>query len=335
MSELNMSELDTLRRMRAPLAEPEPVRLAAVRSQVTARFGERGPRVRLSRTSVRLVAVGAMAVTIATGVTVAQNLGGVDQNGHRHTGIPGLSAGPVASAGELAHRAALEAANEPAWNPRPNQWTYVKEVLATSSAGTGGSLAGRPDRRITVERWLRVDGMRRETKQNGGRLEAVPTTPMERSAVPRSDYTYLRSLPTDPKVLLALAYKQAEQMPLGRDAGAFTTIQDLMSRSVLPPKLRAALYGALAAIPGVRLDKDVADAAGRHGVALYRIDEGYLRTDVIVDPTTYAYLGHRAIAVKDHTSTGDDGTSRFVKGQILGWSAQLTTAIVDQPGASR
>jgi hypothetical protein len=70
-------------------------------------------------------------------------------------------------------------------------------------------------------------------------------------------------------------------------------------------------------------------------VALYRIDEGYLRTDVIIDPTTYAYLGHRAIVVKDHTSKGTDGTIRSVKGQIAGWSAQLATAIVDQPGAGR
>ncbi|GAB3988636.1 hypothetical protein GCM10029978_111550 [Actinoallomurus acanthiterrae] len=330
-----MSDLNTLRRMRASLAEPEPVRLAEVRSRVTARFDERGPRVRLPRTGVRIVAVGALAVTLAAGVTVAQNLGGVDENGHRRTGIPGLPAGPVASAAELAHRATLKAATEPALNPRPDQWTYVKEMFATSSAGTGGALAGRPDGRITVERWLRVDGMRRATKENGGRLNSVPTTPMDRSAVPRTDYTYLRSLPTDPKALLALVYKQAGQTPLGRDAGAFTTIQDLMRRSALPPKLRAALYGALAAIPGVRLDKNVTDAAGRHGVALYRIDEGYLRTDVIIDPATYAFLGHRAIAVKDHTSTGTDGSSRFKKGQILGWSAQLTTAIVDQPGVSR
>ncbi|WP_131738141.1 CU044_5270 family protein [Actinomadura roseirufa] len=330
-----MSELNTLRRMRASLAEPEPVRLAAVRSQVTARFDEREPRARLPRMGVRLVAVGALAVTIAAGVTVAQNLGDVDENGHRRTGVPGLPAGPVASAGELAHRAALKAATEPAWNPRPDQWTYVKEMFATSSAGTAGFLAGRPDGRITVERWLKVDGMRRATKANGGRLESVPTTPMERSAVPRSDYAYLRSLPTDPKALLALVYQRSGRAPLGRDAAAFSAIQVLMSRSVLPPKLRAALYGALAAIPGVRLDKDVTDAAGRHGVALYRIDEGYLRTDVIIDPATYAYLGHRAIAVNDHASTGTEGTSRSKKGQILGWSAQLATAIVDRSGARR
>ncbi|WP_149261059.1 CU044_5270 family protein [Actinomadura sp. K4S16] len=327
-----MDELNTLRNMRASLAEPEPVRLAAVRSRVTTGFGERGRRVRLPRTGVRLVAVGALAVTAAAGITVAQNLGGVDEDGHRRSGIPGLPAGPVASAAELTHRASLKAATEPAWNPRPDQWTYVKELLATSSAGTAGSVSGRPDKRTTVERWIRVDGMRRATMENGGRLENAPTTPMDRSAVPRSDYTYLRSLPTDPKALLALVYQQSGQTPLGRDAGAFTTIQDLMSRSVLPPKLRAALYGALAAIPGVRFARDVTDAAGRHGVALYRIDEGYLRTDVIIDPTTFAYLGHRAMAVKDHTSTGGDGTARFTKGQKLGWSAQLGTAIVDRPG---
>ncbi|MEV5749948.1 CU044_5270 family protein [Actinoallomurus sp. NPDC052308] len=330
-----MNELNALHRMRASLAEPEPVRLAAVRARVTASFDERASRVRLPRMGVRLAAVGAMAVTLAAGVTVAQNLGGVDQNGHRRTGIPGLPAGPVASAAELVHRATLKAAAEPAPQPRPDQWTYVKETYATSSAGTAGALSGSPDRRVTVERWLRVDGTRRATQVDGGRLDSATTTPMDRSAVPRSDYAYLRSLPTDPKALLALVYRQSAQFPLGRDAAAFTMIEDLMRRSVLPPRLRAALYGALAAIPGVRFAKDVTDTAGRHGVALYRIDEGYLRTDVIVDPTTYAYLGYRSITVKAHTSTDERGTTRVAKGQILGWSAQLATAIVDQPGAHR
>jgi hypothetical protein len=253
----------------------------------------------------------------------------------RRTGVPGLPAGPVASAAELVHRATVKAAAEPSWNPRPDQWTYVKETYATSSAGTAGTLLGPPDQRVTVERWLSVDGMRRATKVNGGRLESIPTTPVDRSAKPRSDYAYLRSLPTDPKALLALIDKQSGQASPGRDAAVFSTIQVLMRRSVLPPRLRAALYGALAAIPGVHFAKDVTDAAGRHGVALYRIDEGYLRTDVIIDPTTYAYLGHRAIVVKNHTSTGTDGAIRSAKGQILGWSAQLATAIVDQPGAGR
>src|SRR5262245_24999605 len=120
-----MSELNALKRMRASLAEPEPVRLAEVRSRVTLRFDERRPRVRLPRTGVRVVAAGALAVTIAAGVTVAQNLGGVDENGHRRTPLPGLPAGPVASAAELVQRATVRAAAEPSWNPRPDQWTYV------------------------------------------------------------------------------------------------------------------------------------------------------------------------------------------------------------------
>jgi hypothetical protein len=306
---------------------------AALLERATAAPPAPARRFRLPRTGFRLAAVGALAVTIAAGVTVAQNLGGTDENGHRHTGVPGLPAGPVASAAELVHRATVRAAAQPAGNPRPDQWTYLKERYATSSAGMGGALEGPPDGYVTVERWIRVDGTRRATRVNGGRIELSPPTPAGRSITPRTDYAYLQSLPTDPKALLALIYRRSGSARSGRDAAAFSAIQRLMRGSVLPPKLRAGLYGALAAIPGVHFARDVTDAAGRHGVALYRIEEGYLRTDVIIDPTTYAYLGHRDIAVRDHTSTGTDGTARSRKGQILGWSAQLTAAIVDRSGA--
>ncbi|MFI0406371.1 hypothetical protein ACH34S_10710 [Actinomadura sp. 3N508] len=43
-------------------------------------------------------------------------------------------------------------------------------------------------------------------------------------------------------------------------------------------------------------------------------------------------MGHRATAVRNHTTKGDDGESHFKKGQILGWSATLRAAIVDKAG---
>src|SRR5689334_10070148 len=51
-------------------------------------------RFRLPGTGFRLAAVGALAVTVAAGVTVAQNLGGAT-SGHRPA-IPSPSAVPVA-----------------------------------------------------------------------------------------------------------------------------------------------------------------------------------------------------------------------------------------------
>ncbi|GAA4630654.1 hypothetical protein GCM10023196_056840 [Actinoallomurus vinaceus] len=49
---------------------------------------------------------------------------------------------------------------------------------------------------------------------NGGRLDSDPTTPTGRTA-----------LPTDPKALLALVYRQSGHTPFGRDAAAFSTIR--------------------------------------------------------------------------------------------------------------
>jgi hypothetical protein len=103
-----------------------------------------------------------------------------------------------------------------------------------------------------------------------------------------------------------------------RDEQAFITASDLISVSYLTPQMKAALYEALAKIPGVTIFPDLVDLAGRPGVG---VGMGHIvpshpangRTTapadaaMIFDPTTYAFLGS-------------------------GHTAQLRQAIVDQPG---
>jgi hypothetical protein len=64
-----------------------------------------------------------------------------------------------------------------------------------------------------------------------------------------------------------------------------------------------------------------------------RIQEGYLHREVLIDATTYRYIGERTIAIKDHTSTGEDGTWQVRKGAILNLETRTGAAIVDAPGA--
>ncbi|GII56851.1 hypothetical protein Pth03_52400 [Planotetraspora thailandica] len=294
-----------------------------------------------SRARRRIATVGVATAALVAGITVVQNVefGGRPTADHTAAGESRkpLLLRPVANAEDLANAAALQAATEPATRPRPDQWSYAKSVFADSSNGSGGSLFGPPDKRVTVERWSRVDG-KQSAIIDKGRLQIRDLSAMEQGGSPRSDYPYLLSLPDNPSALLAHVYKVVDEENGGRPddearAGrAFEIIEVFMRDSALPPKLRAAMYGALAKIPGVRYEAKAADILGRPGVTLYRIEEGYLRSEIMVNPKTYEYMGFRFIAIKDHVSRGTDGDLHTEKGQILGWGGLLKAAIVDEPG---
>jgi hypothetical protein len=115
-----------------------------------------------------------------------------------------------------------------------------------------------------------------------------------------------------------------------RDSRAFELISLWMRDAVLPPRTEAAMYGAAAAIPGVRYEARAADLGRRPGVTLYRVADGYLRSEIIVDPKTYSYLGFRAIAVQDHR---EEGLRPVKRGQIIGWGSLMTATFVTKPGA--
>ena len=114
---------------------------------------------------------------------------------------------------------------------------------------------------------------------------------------------------------------------------------DGMLQTLMPPDVRAALYQALAKIPGVTVVQDATDAAGRRGVALARAaaiegpgSSGWLRLEIILDSNTYRYLGARHVVTRDHftPNVGPRGTWNR-KGQVLVSRAQLALAVVDAP----
>lgn len=290
--------------------------------------------------SRRLLTLGALTMALAFGITVVQNIEFRDDpvTAHRTPATPRLL-GPVANAG-LADKAAVWAAAQPDGHPRADQWGYVKHLMADSSSGSGGRLFGPPDKRVTVERWYKADGTQSAYLDHGD-LRIRVLSEMERGGSPRRDYPYLLGLPDSADALLARAFDVADSEgggrmipPDDRAGRAFQIIQVWVRDSALPPKLRAAMFGALAKIPGVRYEPRAKDLIGRRGVALYRIEEGYLRTEIIIDPATYTYMGFRNIAIRNGPKTmGESGErSQSRKGEVLGWGATLKTAIVDKPG---
>jgi hypothetical protein len=241
--------------------------------------------------------------------------------------------------------------------PRPHQWVYSKELRVEY----GG---GKP---FTIEFWDRVDGKKFARPTSDRRTAGAPKVRREQSQLlrvpqgcPPGQPQRIRpavglghwfpnpaAVPTDPDGLLAAIYQLVED-PACAPILVGDTVQDRafmlidgMLQTVQPAEVRAALYQALAKIPGVTVVQGATDAAGRRGVAFVRAaaiegpgSSGWLRLEVILDPNTDRYLGARHVVTRDHfipdTPSRSKGT-RFRKGQVLVSRAQVALAVVDAP----
>ncbi|MEV0400514.1 CU044_5270 family protein [Actinoallomurus sp. NPDC050550] len=306
-------------------------RLLAAAQGVPATTPSRRP-FRLPRAGV----VGALAVAIAAGVTIAQNVGGTDGHGHPRPVIPIIPAGPVANAEDVLKRAASAADSRP-FAPRPDQWIYVESHQRFPAIGTRVNTPKTPLVKFVERTWWRADGTQIARTQEGqygdGKLRIENGNQLW-----KHNYPLLAALPTDPAALDAwvashefiggMKPKNAEE----RAAALYGQYCAILRNGVAPPKVVAAVYRAIARISGVTLRKNTVDLEGRPAIAVGRVEEGYLFVEILIDPKTYAYLGERDIAVKDHASTALDGRSTIKKGAILNLETHATPTIVDRPG---
>jgi hypothetical protein len=252
---------------------------------------------------------------------------------------------------------AAPATNAAEPTPRPHQWVYTKELRVEY----GGH------KPVTIELWDRVDGKQFARPTSNRRTAGTPNVRKERMQLlpvpqgcPPGQPQRIRpavglgrwfpnpaAVPTDPDGLLTAIYQLVKDptcapIPVGDTVQdrAFMLI-DGMLQTVQPAEVRAALYQALAKIPGVTVAQGAPDAAGRRGVAFARAaaiegpgSSDWLRLEIILDSHTYRYLGARHVVTRDHfipdTPSGSKGT-RFRKGQVLVSRAQLALAIVDAP----
>jgi hypothetical protein len=266
----------------------------------------------------------------------------------------------VLVARQLPHKQApaTPATNAAEPTPGPHQWVYSKELRVED----GGH------KPFSVELWDRVDGRKFARPTSDRRTAGAPKVRNERmqfrsflpSGCPPGQPARIRpavglghffpdpsAVPTDPDGLLAAIYRLVEDpecspIPVGDTVQdrAFMLI-DGMVQTLMPADVHAALYQALAKIPGVTVVQDATDAAGRRGVAFTRAaaiegpgSSAWLRLEIILDPNTHRYLGARHVVTRDHftpdTPSGGKGT-RNRQGQVLVSRAQLALAIVDAP----
>jgi len=71
---------------------------------------------------------------------------------------------------------------------------------------------------------------------------------------------------------------------------------------------------------------------GRPALAVARVQDGWLREEILLDPQTYHLIGERAIAIADHRASSDDGAWTVKKGTIERLVTRSAAAIVDKPG---
>ncbi|RVX44341.1 hypothetical protein EDD27_7071 [Nonomuraea polychroma] len=329
-----MDELRLLKERHDALPDPDERAVTEARSRLLSHMRER-PRSR--RRPLRVTwAIGlagaaalVAAVVIVPGVRDGSERPQARPSSSQPSSTP-LRLRKVATAEDLAANAAALAAAHPDPVPEPDQWAYIK----TKEARGKGTR--------THEMWRRANEKQFAFIEDG-KLKVLDGSEFEVT------YPYLLSLPTEPAALLARVYEEMDAEHVKRQAQrrrgqatvppltaeqrhtyAFQHIVQGMRDAVLPRALRSAMYGALADIPGVRYEARATDLAKRPGVTLYRIHEGYLRDEIFIDPDTYAYLGYRMIAVRDHENPR---VYEFIKkGQMFGWGSLIASGVVDRPG---
>jgi len=132
----------------------------------------------------------------------------------------------------------------------------------------------------------------------------------------------LGALPRDPQQLLNYIYRTTAGAGVSPDGEALVFIADTLRTGVVPADQRAALYKALAGIPGVEITDNQATLDGRTGVAFGRDESNGIRQEIIIDPTTGDVIGERYILLKA-------GVYRGVPAGSLEGSTSVTTSVVD------
>lgn len=227
----------------------------------------------------------------------------------------------LVSANSLLDRAADAAEKRPFTPPRPDQWVMIEERL-TTSAKPGGVVTGGPYRSKVRRQWTKADGSLMAFADGKGGI----TTQSAAGIEPRSDYAAVSRMPTDPDALIAWIRARSHGV------SALEELNTIMRDSAPPPKVQAAIFRAMGRIPGGTLVSGAKDDAGRPAVAVGWTTEGWLHEEVLFDPSSYAYLGERAISVKRHTMESEQGTLVIPKGTVQRLEVRVRDAVVDRPG---
>ncbi len=280
---------------------------------------ENGTRARRPWLRPALVA-GAVAAVTAVTLTLAVPSG--SDGAGPPVAVPSANVPQTAAALLEDIALAAEHADVPS-DIRDDQFVYIKSKVAWTSQDADGPAKLDPVHPREV--WLSVDG-----KEQGmvhepfSRSEHVLLEKETPGVARNTNYRHLQTLPTDPDKMYEWLVKASGDGSSSKDEANFVLVGDLARESLMPPEQAAALYRAAAKISGVFVIDDAVDAAGRHGVAVARVDDGE-RRELIFDKKTKEFLGERQVAVED-LPWG------FKKGDVTARTAVLERTVVDERG---
>ncbi|MCZ4605893.1 CU044_5270 family protein [Streptomyces sp. Lzd4kr] len=295
-------------------------------------------RLRLPRPAITLpLTAVAVAAAVVAGVWQTGS-GGVRESGVATGPALTTKIGTATTKGvpQLIDRISLAAADTSHPDVKPGQFIYIESKSADTfvkHVGDESSLASHALH--TRQMWESADGTEGwliDPAVNDSPEGETLSLPDEQGNTPEAtlnapSFDYLAKLTTDPDELLAKIYKETEGMGNTPDQQAFTTIGDLLIESYPPAELYPALFKAASKIPGVVVVDDAVDAAGRHGIAVARLDEtSGEREEWIFDRKTHVFLGERSVQIRK--GTGDDAL--ITPGTVLFTNAIMKRAVVDE-----
>lgn len=132
------------------------------------------------------------------------------------------------------------------------------------------------------------------------------------------------TLPREPRQLLDKIYELNGNSGPSSDGQALQWIIDALRGGTAPADFRAALYKAVADIPGVEITENQATLNGRTGIAIGRVETtSDTRYDLIIDPESGQFIGEREVTL--------DGYASFPPGTATSWTAVTTTVTGSAP----
>lgn len=305
-----MDELTQVRGLRSDAPRPDRGRLAPGRQKLMD-VAQRGGRARRLRTDWRLATVGAVAALTVTAL-LGSRLWGGDQV---KPGAQPVVTVQLGDAKDVLEHAADVVAGQHAPTPHAGQWVYelTKE-------------ANRTDEETPVSEHSHWAKYADPTFENGK---------MGDDYSPRKRYQFLADLPDDPEAVKKKArvfYPSGNETQAQHDLRALTI---LAQSYPAPPKGLAAVYRAMATIPGLKA-ANTTDLLGRDTIDVYLPQKSAgaypLRHDFLIDSTTYAYVGTRAIAQSDNHDKGGKFGDSWKKGDVIIDLARKQIALVDKNG---
>lgn len=133
---------------------------------------------------------------------------------------------------------------------------------------------------------------------------------------------FLAALPRDPDELYDRMREDTRGQGQDADLQMVVCAADVLRSGLVPADLRAAIYRALAKVPGLQITEQVANLDGLKGTA-YGISAKGERHDIIVDPATGQFIGEREVS--------EQGFDNIPAGTVMSYTS-MTTAVVPGMG---